>query len=144
MNYIDFFSSMQELYQRALAPVCREYGLSSMELTILLFLANNPDYDTAAQIVRKRHLSKSHVSISIYSLEQKGLLRKEQRDGNRRSEHLVLCTSSKAMVKAGLEAQRRFLDKLTDGITQEQKNEMEHTLQIMGSNVAKAPEEGAK
>ena len=33
--------------------------------SILLFLANNPEYDTASEIVRVRQLTKSHVSASI-------------------------------------------------------------------------------
>lgn len=144
MNYIDFFSSFQELYQRMLLPVCEEYSLSSMELTILLFLANNPEYDTAADIVRKRHLSKSHVSTSVRSLEEKGLLAKELRDGNRRSEHLVICSKSRDMVKKGQNAQNRFLKLLCDGISDVQKQEIVRGIQTMNENVLRALEGAGK
>ncbi len=144
MNFIDFFSSLQELYDRTLSPVCDEYALSSMELTILLFLENNPEYDTAAEIVRKRHLSKSHVSISIRSLEEKGFLRKEQRGGNHRSDYLVLCDASKDIVKTGIAAQDRFLTLLSTGVSGKQKNDMFSILEVMNKNVTQALEDGTK
>ncbi|MCR5108509.1 MAG: MarR family transcriptional regulator [Lachnospiraceae bacterium] len=138
MNYIDYFSSFQELYQRILLPISEKYSLSSMELTILLFLANNPEYDTAAEIVRKRHLSKSHVSTSIHSLEEKGLLVKELRDGNRRSEHLVLCRKSRDIIKKGQDAQNLFLETLCAGISDDQKRDIICGLQKMNENVLQA------
>ena len=39
-----------------------------MEFNILLFLANNPEFDTAARITKKRAFTKSHVSMSVRSL----------------------------------------------------------------------------
>ncbi len=138
MNYLDFFSSIQQLYQRSLLPICKEYSLSYMELTILLFLANNPEYDTAADIVRKRHLAKSHVSISIRSLEEKGLLRKEEREGNHRKSHLVLCDKSKTIVQSGQAAQNRFLGILSERISSEQKQVIINTIHIMNENVQTA------
>ena len=59
-----------------------------MELDILLFLANNPSFDTATDIIEVRYLSKSQVSFSIKLLEQWGYLRKEYLGCNRKTAHL--------------------------------------------------------
>ena len=59
----------KKLYGRMLEPVCRLYVLTRMELDILLFLANNPGYDTAADMVERRQLAKSQVSSSVAQLE---------------------------------------------------------------------------
>lgn len=67
-NYLAHCVDMEDLYGKMLAPVCERYGLTYMELTILLFLANNPRYDTATEIVKFRHLTKSHVSLTVRSL----------------------------------------------------------------------------
>lgn len=75
MKILDFISSEIELYNSKLKPIADHYGLTSMEFSILLFLANNPEYDTATEIVTIRHLTKSHVSASVRSLEEKGLLK---------------------------------------------------------------------
>lgn len=45
-------------YAQCVKPVCEAHGLTRMEFDILLFLANNPAYDTAADIVRIRMLTK--------------------------------------------------------------------------------------
>lgn len=135
MNYFDFLSSVLELYQRMLSPICDEFALSSMELTILMFLSNNPEYDTAAEIVRNRHLAKSHVSTSVRSLEEKGLVRKEQRNGNHRSHHLVLCEKSKDIIQKGKAVQDQFFRKLFRGISEEQKEEMISGLKTMNENI---------
>ena len=59
-------------YAQCVKPVCEAHGLTRMEFDILLFLANNPVYDTAADIVRIRMLTKSHVSGALKRLETDG------------------------------------------------------------------------
>ncbi len=138
MNYLDFFSSVIELHQMILSPLCKEYGLSVMEMVILFFLDNNPEYDTAAEIVRRRHLPKSSVSTSIRSLEEKGLVTKEMRNGNRRSEHLVLGEKSKEILKKGYDEMKRFSDIISDGLSEEQKQDINRHFEIMQKNITNA------
>ena len=45
------------LYTQYIESVCSRHGLTRTELDILLFLANNPKFDTASDIVEMRHLS---------------------------------------------------------------------------------------
>ena len=72
MTTIEFLSDSAKLYQDTVLPVCKKYGLTYMEFGVLMFLYNNPQYNTAAQIVSVRHIPKSHVSISVKSLMGKG------------------------------------------------------------------------
>lgn len=53
-----------EAYYRALQPLCLETGLPPLAVDILLFLANNPAFDTARDIVERKQFTKSHVSAS--------------------------------------------------------------------------------
>ena len=62
-NYFAHCVDVEELYENMVSPVCEKYELTYMEFTVLMFLANNPQYDTATQIVRYRHLAKSHVCL---------------------------------------------------------------------------------
>mgnify|MGYP006906614823 CR=1 FL=1 len=57
----------------------------------IAFLANNPRFDTAAEIVEIRYLSKSQVSASMKVLEGNGYTLKEYMDDNRRMAHLRIC-----------------------------------------------------
>lgn len=75
-------------YAQCVKPVCEAHGLTRMEFDILLFLANNPVYDTAADIVRIRMLTKSHVSGALKRLETDGYLYTAYHAGNRKTIHL--------------------------------------------------------
>ena len=82
INYFAHCVDVEEVYKNMISPVYEKYKLTYMEFTVLMFLANNPQYNTATQIVRYRHLAKSHVSISIRSLQERGLILGEHKGGN--------------------------------------------------------------
>ena len=67
MKFVDFMADSRDFYTGLIDPVCKKYGLTQMEFNILLFLANNPECDTAARIIKKRAFTKSHVSMSVRS-----------------------------------------------------------------------------
>ena len=46
-NYFAHCVDVEELYENMVSPVCEKYELTYMEFTVLMFLANNPQYDTA-------------------------------------------------------------------------------------------------
>ena len=77
-----------------------------MELDILLFLSNNPLFDTAADIVEVRCLSKSQVSVSIKLLEEKGYLKKKYTKENRKTAHLQVCDLAVPIILDGKAAQK--------------------------------------
>ena len=59
---------LSKRYARMELEVCAKHGLTRLETDILLFLANNPGYDTARDIVAVRMIAKSHVSASVETL----------------------------------------------------------------------------
>ena len=102
------YAANESLYTAAVSPVCEKYGLTYMEFTVLMFLANNPQFDTASDIVRYRHLTKSHVSMSVRSLQDKGLLKGEHHEPNRRTIHLTVLESAEPIVNDGRSAQKNY------------------------------------
>ena len=81
-NYFAHCIGVENLYIKLVSPLCEKHGLTYTEFTVLMFLANNPQYDTATQIVKYRHVAKSHVSVSIRSLQERGLLFVTHKCGN--------------------------------------------------------------
>ena len=81
INLFDHYASGEKMYQKMVAPVCEAHHLTYMEFTVLMFLANHPQYDTATEVVKYRHLTKSHVSLSIRGLLDRGLLHAEHQIG---------------------------------------------------------------
>lgn len=127
-----------KLYGQCFAPLLEQCGLSQIEMDILLFLANNPGYDTARDIVELRHLAKSHVSMGVESLARRGLLERGYREGNRKVIHLRLLPEAEGLVSAGREAQRQYGEILFRGFTRAEREELGRLLDRMAWNVDSA------
>lgn len=108
----------EKLYQQIVSNVYKKYNITYMEFTIIMFLANN-NYDTASDIVKYRCLTKSHVSVSIKSLQDKGLLIEQYLENDRRSKHLKLTSLTEPIIKDGRIAQKKFIETLYNGLTNE-------------------------
>ena len=119
-NYFDTMARAQKGYARLLEPICKKWELTRNELDVMLFLANNPDYDRAVDIVTNRGLAKSHVSMSVASLEERGLLQRIPDPVDRRTVHLRLTEKSREITDVACKRQKQFLDYLHQGVTEEQ------------------------
>ena len=119
-NYFDIMARAQKGYARLLDPICKKWDLTRNEVDVLLFLYNNPDYDRAVDIVNMRGLSKSHVSLSISSLEEKGMVIREADPTDRRTVHLKLTETGAQIADVGRTAQKRFFSYLHQGVSREQ------------------------
>lgn len=116
------------IYEQCITHACMQHDLIKTEMDILLFLHNNPGYDTATDIVRLRHLSKSHVSKSIQSLKERGYLTAFYQGSNRRTIHLKLCDAADAAISDGLQAQERFAAVLLADFSEEEKTQFQRYL----------------
>jgi len=135
LNYFDTMARAQKGYGRLMEPICKKWNLTRNELDVLLFLANNPEYDRAVDIVNNRGLSKSHVSLSITNLEKRGLLTREEDPADRRTVHLKLNETSREITDTGRMAQKRFFTYLHQGVTQEQIDMMVEFARRVGENI---------
>ncbi len=116
----DNLKSGETLYAKMVTPICEKHNLTYMEFTILMFLTNNPKYDTATQIIKHRHLTKSHVSITIRSLERRGFITCEYINNDRRTVHLKLTDKVADIVVDGHTAQKEFFEIFFDGFDEDE------------------------
>jgi len=130
------YAANESLYTATVAPVCEKYGLTYMEFTVLMFLANNPQFDTASDIVKYRHLTKSHVSMSIRSLQNKLLLKGEHHKPNRRTIHLTVLETAKPIVSDGRAAQQHYGNILFAGFTEAEYAQFAACIKRIDSNIA--------
>ncbi len=134
-EFWDGAALMRRLYNQSMEPVCCQTGLTRTEMDVLLFLANNPEFDTARDIVEQRMLTKSHVSASVSTLEERGYLERNYRPGNRRTVHLRLLPASAPAVEAGRHAQERFFKAAFRGISPEEIQRMSAVFSKITTNV---------
>lgn len=119
-NYFDLLGAARKTYSRMLEPVCREWNLTRNELDVMLFLYNNPKHDRAADIVSRRGIAKSHVSLSVAGLEEKGLLMRRFDANDRRTAHLTLSEPGQKIAAQARTVQMRFFSALFQGLGQEE------------------------
>ena len=129
---------LRKLYGQMFAPLLERFRLTQLEMDIILFLANNPGYDTARDIVELRHLAKSHVSVGVESLAGRGLLERFYQEGNRKVIHLRLLPAADGIVAAGREVQRQYGEALFQGFSQEEREELVRLLNRISQNVDNA------
>lgn len=134
-HYFDTMNRATKGYAKLLDPICKKYELTRNELDVLLFLANNPGYDRAVDIVNNRGISKSHVSLSITNLEARGLLWRQEDPEDRRTIHLKLTEAATPITDTGRMAQKRFFQYLHKGVTQEQLEAVMAMAKIVSENI---------
>ena len=125
----------QKYYPKQLEPVCEKHSLTRVEMDILLFLANNPEFDTAKDIVEFRGIAKSYVSAGISSLEERGYIERNFKDGNRKTIHLTLTKYASDAIRDGREVQKQFFGKLKNGITEEEMKAIQSVLKKVLENI---------
>ena len=92
-----FAVEVERKYAKYRKKVMVRYDLSAAEVDVLLFLANNSQFDLAVDIVRVRKMQKSHVSLAVNKLCEKGYIQKETDAADRKKVHLKLEESASEM-----------------------------------------------
>ena len=117
---LDTIQLAKKRYAQLLDPLCDTWGLTKTEVDILLFLANNPGLDRAADIVRIRQITKSHVSLSVSNLEQRGFVYRTFDPEDRRTAHLKLREEALPVIREGNRIQQEFFDRIFAGLSEEE------------------------
>ena len=108
MYFCDEHRGITRYYEILKSSVCEKYQLRQMEYDILMFLYNNPQHNTAADIVRYRKSTKSHVSMSLKVLEEKGLIERRIDKDNKKRVEIYLLDSADDIIKDGIRVQKQF------------------------------------
>lgn len=66
MHFWDRHKTITGYYESLTSSICDKYDLTQMEYDILMFLHGNPEFNTAADIVKNSQINK----ISCFDLAQ--------------------------------------------------------------------------
>ena len=91
---IEFGRKTSAAYAALCKPLCQKLHLPQTAFDILMFLANNPGYQTASDVVEVRKLKANLVSVNVDRLVQEGYLVREADPGDRRRT-LLRCTEKR-------------------------------------------------
>ena len=125
-----------EVYYAALCkPLCQKLHLPQTAFDILMFLANNPGYQTASDVVEVRKLKANLVSVNVDRLVQEGYLVREADPGDRRRT-LLRCTEEACpIIEQGRALQEEFGARLLEHTNEAQRKAFFETMDIMNKNL---------
>ncbi len=138
---LEFSHKLVTAYAAMCKPLCRELRLPQTAFDILMFLANNPEYRTAGEIVEYRKIKANLVSVNVDKLVKDGYLRREAVEGDRRKTQLLCTEKSKPIIKKGREMQADFLEALFTGVDSEMRDMFFTVTDIMNENLDAMTEE---
>lgn len=133
-TFADFAICMAKEYEPFRRRIMERFSLSAAEVDVLMFLANNPEYNTAAQVSKIRMIPKSHVSLAVNSLSEKGLLIRKSGE-NRKSVCLIPSESAAPVIAFGREMQDAFQETLFFGFSAEEKATFDALHEKMRANL---------
>lgn len=120
MHFWDEHKTITRYYEMKVSGVCEKYQLRQLEYDILMFIYNNPEYNTAADIVRIRKSTKSHVSISLKVLENRGFIERRVDKDNKKHVTIHLLQLANEVIEDGKWAQKEFAQDMFEGLSEEE------------------------
>ena len=137
-NGIEFGRKLSLAYETICKPLWRKLKLTQTAFDILMFLANNPEYTMARDIVEIRKLKANLVSINVEKLVKEGYLVRESMEEDRRKTRLLLTLKADEIIIQGRALQRSFAESLFSEIDETSReiilrgiSQMEHNLDQM-------------
>ena len=132
---MEFSRKLALAYTAVCKPLCQTLKLPQTAFDILLFLANNPAYQTAADIVEVRKITANLVSVNVDKLVRDGYLTREPMPGDRRKTRLLCTEKAQPIILQGRQLQSAFLQRLFAHTDQQMQDAFLKTISIMDKNL---------
>ena len=139
---INFSRDLLETYNVWCKPLCKEIQMPKTAFDILMFLANNPDYNTARDIVEIRGLKANLVSVNVDKIVNEGFLERIP-DAKDRRKNMLKCTNkANPVIEKGRQLQKDFFGRVFDGIDEENLRQFYGVLEQLRTNIDTMRKEG--
>ena len=132
---IEFAHKMSLAYSATCKTLCRELKLPQTAFDILMFLANNPDYKTASDIVEVRKIKANLVSVNVEKLVRDGYLERKAVEGDRRKVERICTKKAEPVIENGKKLQQDFVEQILSGVDEEKRKKMAEILNQMEKNL---------
>lgn len=119
-DFFTIFKKSDSAYQHYCQSVMQDWDVNATSFQIIMFLANNPQYNTARDLCRMRGIKTGIASVSIEQLIQRGYLERKTDSADRRIQRLFVTESAAGLVKRGREVQREFFSLVADCLTEKE------------------------
>lgn len=134
IKLLTMLANMHSVYDDLLKPICQKYGLQKNALNILLFLANNPDYNTAKDITNFRCIKPSLISFHVEKLVECGYIERQEAKGDRRKQQLFCTKKASAIIAQGRQVQKHYAQTMLQNISKDDLSVFKQCLEQIGVN----------
>lgn len=131
---------LEKAYSQGFKRFVEDSGLSVMENKVLWALDSDPSLHTAADLVRNHKMAKSHVSLAVKALTEKGYL--TQSAGAGRCIHLQCTPAAQQLVERGRTDMQALYQQIYRGFSQEEQSQLTGLLERMAENLKGGQETG--
>ena len=140
-RFLQFQRQCAQIYAQRMGRAAESCGLTRPEADVLIFLANNPTYQTARDVALYRGFSKAYVSRAVDALQKRRLLQVEPSPTDRRFQTLCLTEAAAEPVAVLRRAQETFAAQLTRDIPSADSAVALGVMERMMDNVASLRQE---
>ena len=130
-------------YERQFSTLMARETLTMREIRVLLFLANNPDHDTARDVAELRGMPKSQVSAAVDLLVQRGFLWRLPDQEDRRVVHLAITEPGVTLGREAREIQTACWKDLLTPLTTAEAAKFKFLLEKVLDGMDRRAREGA-
>lgn len=128
-------------YQEAVySQITEQFHMTLLEVRILLFFDSHGSSNTAKDLVRIFHFTKSNVSKSIDDLLSRGYLKKQYDDQDRRFIHLTVQPEAVPILKMARKCQGEMFQEIFRGISEEELQIIRNVAHKIHQNISDAME----
>lgn len=127
--------TIMQSYNAKCKPLCQEIEMPQTAFDILMFLANNPEFKTARDIVECRYIKANLVSVNVESLVREGYLTREASPGDRRKIRLVCTEKAGPVVERGRRLQSQFVEEMFKNVDVRRREDFFQVLCTLEDNL---------
>ena len=137
---MEFAYKIVQAYSMRCKPLCQEIRMPQTAFDILMFLANNPQFHTARDIVEIRKIKANLVSVNVDKLVREGYLDRRESPEDRRKTLLECTEKAGPVIEKGHQLQAAFLGELFGNIDDESLAVFSRIMKMVGMNLDKMME----
>ncbi len=126
-DFLDYGPTIKKVLEQATANVANAFNLTHNEIGVIYYLYRNPEA-CSSDIIKDTHFSKSHVSLSVNSLEEKGYVIANRDPKDKKILHLSLTPKCDEICEILVKERKFYEQKLFENISEENKQTFLDTL----------------
>lgn len=129
--------ALKKTLDETFEEIRKKYNLTMNEILVLVQLIRAEDKNTAKDIVDEIMITKSHISKSVKSLDEKNIIKRTQDYEDKKIIHLQIVDKNSELIKEISEKNKEINKKIVEGLSNEELQILDKVLIRIKENIKK-------